>query len=148
MIPEIETIAEDLAAGRISVAQAIAWLHQRAGGSENELRDHFAGLAMQANVTAMSTLTVESDDPTPMTWHNEVARLSYMTANAMLIERVKRGPTSADGVAALADAFERSADWLDKGVLHGSKRTHPLVGTADYRKASALLRSMIKEGKP
>jgi Lar family restriction alleviation protein len=30
----------------------------------------------------------------------------------------------------LADAFERSADWLDKGVLTGSRRTHPLVEVA------------------
>jgi hypothetical protein len=41
---------------------------------------------------------------------------------------------------ALAQAFERSADWLDKGVLTGSKRTHPLVGTADYRRAVSACR--------
>jgi len=29
MIPTIETITEDLAAGRINIAQANAWLHQR-----------------------------------------------------------------------------------------------------------------------
>jgi hypothetical protein len=36
----------------------------------------------------------------------------------------------------LAEAFTRSADWLDKGLLHGPARTHPLVGTGDYRLAS------------
>jgi hypothetical protein len=41
----------------------------------------------------------------------------------------------------LADAFERSADWLEHGTLEGSARTHPLVGTADYRRASAILRA-------
>lgn len=46
----------------------------------------------------------------------------------------------------LADAFERSADWLDKGTLAGTARTHPLVGTADYRQAAALLRRLDEQG--
>lgn len=71
--------------------------------------------------------------------------LAWQAATARAMAEAVRAP---DAVAALADAFERSADWLDKGVLHGPKRTHPLVGTADYRKAAALLRSMKKEGKP
>lgn len=43
---------------------------------------------------------------------------------------------------ALADAFQRSADFLDSGRLTGSARTHPLVGTADYRAAAAALREL------
>jgi hypothetical protein len=53
------------------------------------LRDYFAAKAMQANVMAMSDLSVEADNPTPMTWHNEVSRLAYMTADAMLEARSK-----------------------------------------------------------
>lgn len=51
------------------------------------LRDYFAAKAMQANVVAMSDLSIEADVPTPMTWHNEVARLAYMTADAMMKAR-------------------------------------------------------------
>lgn len=47
MIPSIETICEDLAAGKISVQQAIAWLHEHARGSANEDRKYFAGMALQ-----------------------------------------------------------------------------------------------------
>jgi hypothetical protein len=47
MIPTIEAIVEDLLDGSISKQQALAWLFQHAEGSANELRDHFAGLAMQ-----------------------------------------------------------------------------------------------------
>jgi hypothetical protein len=42
-----------------------------------------------------------------------------------------------------ADAFERSADWLDKGALTGSQRTHPLVGTRDYRTAAIAIRRLV-----
>ncbi len=48
MIPSIETIAEDLAAGRITTAQAIAWLYQHAEGATDDLRDHFAAQAIIA----------------------------------------------------------------------------------------------------
>ena len=47
MIPTIETICVDLKAGKITVQQAIAWLHQHAEGSANELRDMFAAAALQ-----------------------------------------------------------------------------------------------------
>ena len=49
MIPSIETIAEDLAAGRITTAQAIAWLYQHAEGATDDLRDHDAAQALIAN---------------------------------------------------------------------------------------------------
>lgn len=47
MIPTIETICEDLKAGKITVQQAIAWLNEHASGAANELRDMYAGMAMQ-----------------------------------------------------------------------------------------------------
>ena len=50
-------------------------------------------------------------------------------------------PTTYDEVQALASAFERSADWLEHGKLHGPAETHPCVGLADYRKAAKLLRA-------
>lgn len=47
MIPAIETIVEDLAAGVIAKQQAIAWLYQHTEDAANDLRDHFAAMAMQ-----------------------------------------------------------------------------------------------------
>jgi hypothetical protein len=52
-----------------------------------------------------------------------------------------RCPITYDEVQRLADAFERSADWLERGSLQGSSKTHPLVGLADYRKAARLIRA-------
>ncbi len=51
MIPTIEQIIEDLVAGTISKSQAITWLYEHAEGSANNLRDHFAGQAMQGLIT-------------------------------------------------------------------------------------------------
>jgi hypothetical protein len=47
-----------------------------------------------------------------------------------------------------ADAFERSADWLDTGALTGSQRTHPLVGTLDYRTAAIAIRRLVALSSP
>lgn len=47
MIPTIETIVEDLAAGTITKQQAIAWLHEHASVAVNELRDSFAMMVIQ-----------------------------------------------------------------------------------------------------
>jgi hypothetical protein len=80
MIPTIETIAEDLASDSISISQAITWLHQHAEGSANELRDHFAGLAMQGIVTR----------PPSGAHQRDIAEAAYMLADAMLAERVKK----------------------------------------------------------
>ena len=41
----------------------------------------------------------------------------------------------------LAEAFQRSADWLLKGQLKGNSRDFPLVGLADYQRAAIILRS-------
>ena len=47
MIPTIETIVEDIAAGTISKQQAIVWLHAHVSDAASDLRDHFAAQAMQ-----------------------------------------------------------------------------------------------------
>lgn len=47
------------------------------------LRDYFAAQAMQAHITALSDWPAPSKDA----WHAEVARLAYMTADAMLEAR-------------------------------------------------------------
>jgi len=78
MIPSIETIAEDLAAGRINIAQAIVWLHQHAEGSANELRDHFAGLALSHQYAYH-----DSDAAKAAEW-------AYQLADAMLAARSAR----------------------------------------------------------
>ena len=78
MIPSIETIAEDLAAGRINIAQAIAWLHQHAEGSENELRDHFAGLALSHPYAYNDSAVAKA------------AEWAYQLADAMLAARSAR----------------------------------------------------------
>lgn len=45
----------------------------------------------------------------------------------------------------LADAFERSADWLELGTLSGPSNSQKYVGTADFRSASKLLRAFIEQ---
>ncbi|HET6788243.1 MAG TPA: hypothetical protein VFH49_09790 [Aquabacterium sp.] len=50
-------------------------------------------------------------------------------------------PITRHEVMSLADAFERSANWLQHGQLDGPARTHPLVGLADYRRAAKILRA-------
>lgn len=79
MIPTIETICEDLAAGKISVQQAIAWLHQHASGAANELRDYFAAKAMQANLTRL--------DPEQGYVMASECKYAYEWADAMLKAR-------------------------------------------------------------
>lgn len=84
MIPSIETIVEDLLAGSITKQQAIAWLYEHAEGSANELRDLFAGNAMQSqfiDVTWNETGGVKSSE------FKAIAQASYMMADAMLEAR-------------------------------------------------------------
>lgn len=80
MIPSIETIAEDLAAGRITTEQAIAWLHQHASGAENELRDYFAAKAITGCLPGSAFSTRELQIK---------AQWAYRMADAMLSERNK-----------------------------------------------------------
>lgn len=44
---------------------------------ERSLRDEFAGKAMQAHCSGLAAANIGD-------WHNEVTRLAYLTANAML----------------------------------------------------------------
>lgn len=80
MIPSIETIVEDLAAGTITKAQAITWLYMHAEGAANDLRDMFAGQALagwRANPNGKYTT------------HADAAEEAYRYADAMLTERAK-----------------------------------------------------------
>ncbi len=47
MIPDIETIVDDLADGTITKQQAVAWLHAHAENAGEDWRDHCALYAMQ-----------------------------------------------------------------------------------------------------
>ena len=92
MIPTIETICEDLAAGKISVQQAIAWLHQHAEGAANELRDHFAGLALSGMLNSMANVNCHAaalskarESGIPL--HEGLAISAYAHADAMLARR-------------------------------------------------------------
>ncbi|MCC2632137.1 MAG: Restriction alleviation protein Lar [Ramlibacter sp.] len=57
-------------------------------------------------------------------------------------------PAEHRALLACADAFERSADWLDRGTLQGSHRDFPLAGTQDYRIAAEALRRLVALGVP
>ena len=90
MIPDIETILEDLAAGRISTAQATAWLHQHANGAGSdmcELRDHFAGLALSGFTSDPSLLSALGRGSVTT---KQVCARAYELADAMLMVRPAR----------------------------------------------------------
>ena len=50
------------------------------------LRDYFAAKAMAAHAVAVSGVATK----TPQDWHEMVAQMAYMTADAMLAERNKQ----------------------------------------------------------
>jgi hypothetical protein len=83
VIPTIETIVEDLAAGRITKQEAIGWLNQHAQDAGYCLRDEFAGKAMQGILAANFSVDGASAD----TDNNAVAQHSYDIADAMLKRR-------------------------------------------------------------
>lgn len=78
MIQSIETIVEDLAAGKITKSQAVTWLHAHAEGAANELRDEFAAAALPEVIKVGI-----ANDNKPI----EDARLAYAIADAMLEAR-------------------------------------------------------------
>ena len=84
MIPTIEQICEDLAAGRITIQQAIEWLNIHTQTAESELRDSFAIAALPAHMEAIYKAKIGIE-----TWHEDAAALAYATADAMLVERAK-----------------------------------------------------------
>lgn len=56
MIPSIETIVEDLAVGKITKSQAVTWLYAHSEGASNELRDYFAGEALNGMLASDSSV--------------------------------------------------------------------------------------------
>lgn len=52
-------------------------------GAGLDLRDYFAAKAMQANMEMLSNVSLPD-------WNAEIARLSYLVADAMLAERNKQ----------------------------------------------------------
>jgi hypothetical protein len=90
MIPTIETIIEDLIAGRITKPAAITWLLQHAEDAHADLRDHFASQCV-AGLLANSGGPVQHS---PMSgWDfcnctpNNVAQTAYGMADAMMKAR-------------------------------------------------------------
>jgi hypothetical protein len=84
VIPTIETICEDLAAGKITVQQAIAWLHQHAEGAANDLRDHFAGIALPGLLVRSWE---DASGKVPANVHELWANAAYKLADEMLKRR-------------------------------------------------------------
>lgn len=80
MIPSIEIIVEGICDGTITKSQAVTWLHAHAEGAANDLRDHFAGLAMQGIISQQDWVTFENA---------AVAEWSYAQADAMIEIRNK-----------------------------------------------------------
>jgi predicted alpha/beta-hydrolase family hydrolase len=78
MIPTIEQIVEGVKAGIVTASQAVSWLHMHAEGSANELREHFAGLAMQGLI-AHGDLDILS--------YGAVAKAAYELSDEMLKAR-------------------------------------------------------------
>lgn len=85
MIPTIETIAEQLALGEITVAQAVIWLHMHAAGSANELRDYFAAKAMAALIAK----TPFQEFPQDYSPYKKTALGAFDYADAMIEARAK-----------------------------------------------------------
>lgn len=79
MIPSIETIVEDLLAGRMTAATAIEYLHMHAEDAGRTLRDDFAAAALQGWLTSFGP----GDAAKPAS----VASFAYECADAMLAER-------------------------------------------------------------
>lgn len=80
MIPTIEQIVEDLLSGVITKSQAVSWLHQHAEDAHADLRDHFAGLAM--NTLPEQLLKYPQTDR-----FINIAEHCYKQADAMLYTR-------------------------------------------------------------
>lgn len=85
MIPTIETIVEDLAAGTITKQQAIAWLNQHAEDAGFDLRDTFAAAAMPVVAAGMH----DTPRREGITAGQHVAEIAYAIAERMMAERRK-----------------------------------------------------------
>src|ERR1017187_1662802 len=90
MIPTIETIVEDLAAGNISKAQAIAWLYQHAEDAGRCLRDDFAAAALSGlNANGDLSAHCSAMGHNPAKVRTDYATTAYQQADVMLKERNK-----------------------------------------------------------
>jgi hypothetical protein len=105
VIPTIETIVEDLAAGKITKQQAIQWLQQHAEDAGRDMRDEFAANALQGllatdrqeSVTDQSWREIGMEPPSHLEgvewneshWRQLCAVRAYGHADAMLAERAK-----------------------------------------------------------
>ena len=88
MIPTIETIVEDLIAGKITKSQAVTWLLQHADDAHGDLRDYFAGKALQGFISAMPHMgTLRSH--TGEVNEESIAAQCFAFADAMLAERTE-----------------------------------------------------------
>ena len=84
MIPDIETIVEDLIAGKITKSQAVSWLHQHAEDAVYTLRDEFAAKAACGILAGWNISAPDCTfNPTA------VANRSFLIADAMLEARKK-----------------------------------------------------------
>ena len=80
MIPSIEDIVAGVEAGKYTTQQAIAWLNKHVElALGDDLRDHFAGLAMQGTYTNPISATREEKA--------YIAQHAYAMADAMLKAR-------------------------------------------------------------
>jgi len=91
VIPTIETICEDLKAGKITVQQAIAWLYQHAEGAANEQRDFLAAQFAAAWIVALGQRWQEPSCADIDILH-EANRRGIEQADAMLV--TLRGTTN------------------------------------------------------
>lgn len=78
MIPTIETIVNDVVAGKITQTQAIAWLNKHAEDANLELRDQFA-----ASVIGHLVCSEMRQDNTT----DQDARYAFKVADAMMAAR-------------------------------------------------------------
>lgn len=92
MIPDINQIIDGLLSGQYSRAQALAWLdqHMKLASESDDLRDHFAGLAMggllglRTGEQLRSLFGDKESDPNPA---DLLAVHAYAIADAMLKAR-------------------------------------------------------------
>lgn len=81
MIPTIETIVNDLLAGKITKQQAIEWLNQHAESAGRELRDDFAAAALAQAFMYSDRHHIEEFAI------EDAARVAYALADAMCVAR-------------------------------------------------------------
>lgn len=94
MIPSIEAIVDGVKDGSISPSQAVSWLHQHAEGAANDLRDHYAAMALQgilsnsegvhASAEPMLSWLTNKSSATACDW---LADRSFEIADAMMKRR-------------------------------------------------------------